>query len=120
MYLHSVESSWCLPTSIKVSFNARTAIKFFSRKRDQELYQPGYPNIHSAESEYQRQLDRRRKELLKKQVMTTWTLLIYVMPVPHYYSVVYDVRKLADNTNIDCIILSFMGVTGYYPALFMV
>jgi hypothetical protein len=79
-----------MPASIKVSFNGRTAIKFFSRKRDQELYQPGYPNINSAESEYQRQLDRRRKELLKKQVMTTWTLLIYVMPVPHYYSVVYD------------------------------
>ena len=70
-------------------------LKVFSRKRDQELYQPGYPNIHSAESEYQRQLDRRRKELLKKQVMTTWTLLMYDMPVPHYYSVALDdVSKL--------------------------
>ena len=50
---------------------------------------------------------------------------MYDMPLPHYYSVVYDVSKLADNTNIQIlnigfIILSFLGVTGYYPALFIV
>ncbi|CAG5107451.1 Oidioi.mRNA.OKI2018_I69.chr1.g3328.t1.cds [Oikopleura dioica] len=61
----------CAATEVCIWTQANPAgacLPLSNRKRDQELYQPGYPNIHDAESEYQRQLERRRKELLKKQL----------------------------------------------------